>query len=130
NFGTTGVVAVYDKQLTLLGGYSTSNWNNANLTANPTIIDGGGQVRGVYVVFNINPTGLDIEGFTIQNGVGGSNPKRSGADNINGYGGGMFVDEGAKLTTNVPIVVKNVVFQNDTAQASNTNAAAGGTGGG
>jgi hypothetical protein len=130
NFGTTGVVAVYDKQLTLLGGYSTSNWNAANPTANQTIIDGGGQVRGVYVVFNINPTGLDIEGFTVQNGVGGSNPKRTGADFINGYGGGIFVDEGASLTTNVPIVVKNVVFQNDTAQASNTSSGAGGAGGG
>ena len=127
NFGTTGVVAVFDKQLTILGGFSTSNWTTANPAANPTLIDGGGQVRGVYVVYNVNPTGLDIEGFTIQNGVATANTKQG---TNNAFGGGMYVDDSANAATNVPIVVQNVVFQNDTAQGSNTAAGAGGFGAG
>src|SRR3974390_1841435 len=49
-FGTTAVAFVLNKQLTILGGYSTSNWSTPNATANPTFIDGAGQYRSVMVI--------------------------------------------------------------------------------
>jgi Calx-beta domain len=131
-FGTTGVVAVTGKQITLLGGFTTSNFNTADASVNQTVINGNGTVRGVYVVTPGSgaATGLDIEGFTIQNGLGTPNPLRNFPDNVYGYGGGMLVDNGANLGTNAAIIVTNDIFQNDTAQGSNTTAAQESTTGG
>ncbi|MCA9929684.1 MAG: DUF1565 domain-containing protein, partial [Anaerolineales bacterium] len=45
----TAVVCVLSKHLTILGGYTTSNWSVADPTANVTIIDGGNAHRGVQL---------------------------------------------------------------------------------
>src|SRR5215211_4093479 len=66
---TPAVICVLDKRLTILGGYSTSNWSAANPAANPTVVDGQNARRGAVVIgFNTATTHLNMEGFIIQNG--------------------------------------------------------------
>ena len=40
------VVCIVDKSLTILGGYTTSNWSTPDPVNNPTVIDGGSTYRG------------------------------------------------------------------------------------
>jgi hypothetical protein len=46
NFGTTAVVAVVNKQLTIRGGFSTADWNTYNPAANPDYHRGEQPVPG------------------------------------------------------------------------------------
>ena len=127
SFGATGVIAVADMQLTILGGFTTSNWTTANPTANQTIINGGGKYRGVYVVDNVAKTGLNIQGFTIEDGLGGDNPL---SGDMNGFGGGMLVNNAAGTPNPVQTTVANCTFVDDTAIGANGSVAASGAGGG
>lgn len=120
---STAVVCVVNKQLNILGGYSTSNWSAPDPIANPTIIDGGNSVRGVWVVSTGPATGLRIEGFTIRNGVGRAISARPGQDSIFGYGGGMFVEQAF-------VILRSLIFESNQAVGSDTGANYGGTGAG
>ena len=98
------VVCIVDKFLSIFGGYSTSNWSTANPSANPTVIDGQGNYRGVFLLgYQTTTVSLDMEGFTIQNGR--SAGQQGGAD-PNGFGGGMGVF-GARVT------LRDMVFKNN-----------------
>ncbi len=85
---TRAVVCIVDKILTILGGYTTSNWSSANPYINVTAIDGLNAQRGVAVIKSLATTSLDMEGFTIQNGVA-HGPTYVGVPD--GMGGGMWV---------------------------------------
>jgi hypothetical protein len=113
--GAQVVVGILGKQVGILGGYATADWTNANPTANPTIIDGQGKFRGVMVLGIVAPTSLDLEGFTIQNGLGGGIPARGGSQAISGYGGGVFIDMGAEQNAGLTQVFRNAVFLNNEA---------------
>jgi hypothetical protein len=128
-FGTTAVAFVLNKQLTIAGGYSTSNWGVRNATANPTFIDGGGSFRAAMVIsLGGGTAGLDLESVTVRNGIAGGIPARGGNDAIFGFGGGLFVDFGdASAVRNAPIVLRNVVFNNNKAFGANTSSGFGGT---
>ncbi|MBK7455213.1 MAG: hypothetical protein IPJ46_16265 [Anaerolineales bacterium] len=67
---TPAVVCSLDKNLAILGGYSTANWSTANPAVNLTVIDGQNLYRGVAVIGfnNLTTTYLNMEGFTLQNG--------------------------------------------------------------
>ncbi len=125
--GTTGVLDVIDKQLTILGGFSPS-FTQSNPSANPTVIDGGNNVHGVLVVGRAAPTSLDMEGFTIQHGLAHGNPLAGGNDQIFGFGGGMFIDMGSQQNNSAPFVLRNMTFQNNQSIGLNTNTTYGGTG--
>ena len=127
---TQAVVSVYAKQLTLEGGYTTTNWAVANPAANPTIIDGQGGRRGVLVVGFDAPTGLDLEGFTIQNGLGTGIAARGGGDAAFGFGGGIFIDMGGQQSSTAPFTFRDMVFRNNTARASSPVGDEGGRGAG
>jgi len=64
--GGAGQVVNLDKTVTLLGGYTTSDWTTANPTANPTILDGGGTAQVVTIAIG---TSAVIQGFHIRNGT-------------------------------------------------------------
>jgi hypothetical protein len=111
------VICFVDKSLTILGGYSTTNWSTANPSVNLTVIDGQNTYRGVDAVGYLNKkTGyIDLEGFTIQNGLA------QGPTNYDstGIGGGM-------LTQYVTVTLRDMVFKNNRANGQNTNSGAGG----
>jgi hypothetical protein len=117
------VVCIVDKHLTILGGYDGQNWSFADPVANPTIIDGQSQYRGIGLFGSSTTTpnaSLDMEGFTIRNGLALGATR--GADyEIAGYGGGMYV-------TNAPITLRKVVFADNHANGGNTSSSYGGAG--
>jgi hypothetical protein len=128
NLGTTGVVVVFNKNLTILGGFNPggpSGWNSPDATT-PSVIDGQGQFRGILET-NTSPTGtsLTMDSFTVQNGLGGQPPTPVGQTQPFGEGGGMLVQVSSLNLT-------NMVFQNNTAVGMGSPAGQGGfgTGGG
>jgi len=112
SLNTRSVVCFMDKQLTILGGYSTSNWTTADPVANLTIIDGGSQYRGVAIQHVSGVASLNMEGFTIQNG------KAVGLSVGNQYTGHAF---GAGLYAALGSVnLKNMIFKNNTAMGGSS----------
>ncbi len=116
NFGvTTAVVCVHTKNLTILGGYTTANWNAPDPVQHLTVIDGQGAHRGI-LTWNISS--LRIEGFTVQNGL--SQGAASGTDyETFAYGGGM-------QSVGVSVILRNMIFRNNHANGGNTTSAYGG----
>jgi hypothetical protein len=122
------VVLVYDKSLQIYGGF-----DNAFTTWSPstqrTIIDGGSVVRGVYVLddnggpsaaFN-TPSGLDLEGITVEACHASGEAGLGAPDNVNAFGAGMWVNTSARPAgAQGNFLLKNMVFRGNFAQASNT----------
>ena len=113
---TRAVVCIVDKSLTILGGYTTSNWSTANPSANPTIIDGQNSRRGVALIRSQTTTFLNMEGFTIQNGRA-QGPTYPG--DPSGVGGGMWVNRAS-------VTLRDMVFRNNQSIGANTGSGAGG----
>jgi hypothetical protein len=120
--GTTGVVCVLQKHLTILGGYSTSNWSTPAPHVNRTIIDGQGAYRGVMVLGypSSSGTSLHMEGFTIQNGRTGGIPRRGGDEAIFGFGAGLFAD------TAQAVNLRHMIFRQNLVVGETTNSPYGG----
>lgn len=119
--GGKSVVCIVDKVLTILGGYSTSNWSIPDIKHNPTVIDGGNTYRGVFELgYNTTNTALRMEGFTIRNGktTGPNTPGDPSA-----FGAGMVVS-GAYVT------LRDMAFENNTVYGQNTSTGGGGAGSG
>ncbi|MBK7893583.1 MAG: fibronectin type III domain-containing protein [Anaerolineaceae bacterium] len=121
--GTPVVVCVLNHHVTILGGYSNSNWNVANPASNVTIIDGQNVRRGIQLWgINSASASLRIEGFTIQNGFfqGAS----SGSDDATfGFGGGMLADRGQ-------LIARNLIFKNNLVVGGSTATYGGSASGG
>jgi len=116
NIKPPSVICFVDKSLTILGGYSTTNWSTANPSVNLTVIDGQNTYRGVAAIGYLTTTAsLDMQGFTIQNGraLGPTSYDTSG------IGGGMLVQHAA-------VILKDMVFNNNQAIGQNTVSGAGG----
>ena len=115
---TRAAVCDLNKHLTILGGYSTSNWNSPDPVANLTVVDGGNSKRGVAIVAYNGYASLRMEGFTIQNGLAQGNT--SGGDfYIDAAGGGMWSQGGA-------VTLRNIIFKNNRAIGGNTTTQYGG----
>lgn len=122
NPNTPAVVCFVDMSLTILGGYSTSNWSSASPNANPTIIDGQNLYRGVAVIgANTQTTNLDMEGFTIQNCKATGPTYPPPINDPSGVGGGMWVTRGA-------VTLRDIFFKNNQAVGAITSTGAGGDG--
>ena len=123
--GAPSVACVFSKKLALHGGYA-AGFGSRNPDQNPSIIDGQGQHRGVFVLSYNNPgaTALEMTGFTVRNGLGTGIGKRPGEDAYYGYGGGMFVEYAAA------IVLRDMRFENNRAVGGDRGAGAGGVGAG
>ncbi|GAB4427975.1 MAG: hypothetical protein Kow0031_08090 [Anaerolineae bacterium] len=109
--GTTNEVVhispTSQKIVTIIGGYTTSDWENSDPTTNVSIIDGGNVRRG----FTIGGSAVvNLQGLTIQNG------KSTVA------GGGIYCASGPTVTLTNVIIKNNQVRGND----GNMTAVAGG----
>jgi hypothetical protein len=115
NLGSPAVVGVVDQQLTIIGGFNS--FFNA-YSGSPSVIDGGGSVRGVVVIGNVRPTSVTLDNFTVQNCFGGPSTIQN---TLSAFGGGMVIAAGG-VSSGLTIVVRNTTFTKDTAQGSaNTN---------
>jgi hypothetical protein len=120
-FGTGNIVCIDHKSLTILGGYSGSNWTTRNPTVNQTIIDGQNAYRGVAVFGDpSNGISIDLEGFTIQNSRVVTPTFTQAPDDPNAMGGGML----AQYTT---VILRDVIFSNNQAIGKNTSSGDGGS---
>ncbi|WP_422929458.1 hypothetical protein [Singulisphaera sp. PoT] len=130
--GTTAVIAMFGKQISILGGYSTNNWDVADPKDNPTVIDGQGRYRGIFALGTSSLTSMNLDGFIIQNCVATGIPKRGGLDATYGFGGGIFVDMGDPSAQNqvAPWAFSNLVFINNIAIGSPSGASEGARGAG
>lgn len=90
--------------ITLVGGYDAANWaNSPDPLANPTILDGSGTHRVVFIGTGISPI---IDGFIIQNGVAQTSPG----------GAGIYNSAGSS-----PIIRNNLIRDNQANVSGNPN---------
>jgi hypothetical protein len=108
------VVCTYQKALTLLGGYTTSNWAAAYPTLNRTVIDGQDIYRGVrHYSYSSTSHLLDMEGFTIRNG------RSTGTSTLDAMGGGL-------IALRASLILRDMLFENNQAIGFPTASGAGG----
>lgn len=124
--GAPSVICVFAKKIILRGGFASGNFSTYNPSQNPTVIDGQGQNRGVFVLSFSAPgsTSLDIGGFTVRNGLGVGIGKRPGQDAYFGFGGGMFVEYAGYVK------LADMRFENNRAVGAARDSGAGGAGAG
>ena len=121
--GIPVVVCLINRHLTILGGYTTGNWNTADPVTNPTIIDGQNARRAIqFWGIDSSSASLTIRGFTIQNGLAQGSSSGGDAETF-AFGGGMIADRGL-------LVAQDMIFKNNTAVGGNTASAYGGAAGG
>jgi hypothetical protein len=104
---TRPVVCVKNKQLTILGGFSNTNWETANPTVNLTVIDGESSRRGVAIMRTTATASLTMQGFTIENGQAVGQPVGNQYKG-HAFGAGMYV-------ANTFVNLKDIVFRNNIA---------------
>jgi hypothetical protein len=131
--GTVTQIVYLKKSLTIVGGYTTSNWTTPDPEANLTTLDAHRQGRVLYITGPITPT---IEGLRLTGGdatgMGGepTNPTDCGGgiyiygalatiesnwvfSNTAETGGGIFVsDKGWSLNKPGASLIANTVFSN------------------
>jgi len=108
--GGAAVVCVNQKQLTILGGFSSANWSLPNPPVNITVIDGQNIRRGI-IVRGAGANVVRIEGFTVTGG------RVVGAPN--GVGGGLNANFGQ-------LVLRDMVFDGNVAQGGDNGLGGGG----
>jgi len=103
---TPAVTCVYNKKVTIIGGYSSSNWDIYAPGQNPTIIDGQSQYRGVALIAATNnQAGLTMKGFTVQNGRAYGKDNSSDEYVRHAFGAGIYASHG--LLALEDMIVKN-----------------------
>ncbi|MGC9396202.1 MAG: NosD domain-containing protein, partial [Anaerolineae bacterium] len=115
-------VVYVDKNITLRGGYSTSDWDVSDPLANPTIIDASGGGRALVIVGEAT-----IEGFHL---TGGDARDLRGSDRAGGAtdaGGGVFIIDATPTLNNCQIYGNTAhqgggVYVDRTAATLNANA--------
>jgi len=109
----TQIVLVDGKNLTLKGGYTTSDWNIYDPLSNPTIIDARGYGRGVTVLGDGTQT-VTVAGFQIVNGdyTNLGNPAGVSSAACPSTGGDCA---GGLLAHNVKLILQDALIRNNTA---------------
>lgn len=106
--GSAVVSLTASKAVTIIGGYSTADWDTSNPAANPTFIDGGTARRGVFID---TPNSVAIRGITIQNGF------MTGTSNV--FGGGLYC-------AHATVSLSDVTFEGNVVQGVGIETVTGG----
>jgi len=110
DLGAAKQVVYIGRPLTLRGGYSIADWEDANPQANQTVIDAQGGGRGILV----RGARATVEGFTIT---------RGDASGLGGYGTGGFITGdcgGGVYAQNANLLLERCTIQ-DSLASSRTN---------
>ncbi|MCC6417993.1 MAG: hypothetical protein IT429_07050 [Gemmataceae bacterium] len=107
-------VMVFDKSLEIFGGFN-DNYSILDPGRFRTTIDGGGAVRGVYVLAANLDINFSMSGFTIQAALAQAErnlPVGSGNDRIFGFGGGMWINNAGRANTGTPgtFALRDMIF--------------------
>jgi len=98
-FQTITQVVYIDKSITIQGGYTTSNWDEADPVVNLTVLDAQGQGRVLYIASEA--TNLTIEGLYI---TGGNAAGLGGGTLGEDVGGGVYVSADAVTIRNNQVI--------------------------
>ncbi len=107
-------VVLISGNITIRGGYTTTDWNTFDPEANPTILDAQEQGRGVYIAAGSTVT---LEGLRIVNGRGAQ--EESGAPD---GGGGI----GVELYGDTHLTIRNCDILSNTALSGDSIYSSGG----
>jgi hypothetical protein len=113
-------VSVFTSNLRITGGYSANNWAVSNPAANPTILDGQNQKRGILITVSGDLAAgcnVTVSNLTIQNGRAPSTDPRGGGINIENCQNAII--------SNVTVTNSNAIGENNT-NAGVTSAGLGG----
>ena len=119
-YGANVVACVFDKKLTMRGGYTPGSFAAYDPGQNVSIIDGQGRNHGLYA--SGSNTTLDVAGFTVRNGYATGISKRSGESSYFGFGGGMAVESAGA------IVLRDMVFTGNRSVGGDRGSNFGGAG--
>ncbi len=122
---THAIVCIVDKNISILGGYTTNNWATSDPTVHATILDGQNSVRGVMVIKYNTTASLIMEGFTIQNCLARGLDYVADHYNSRGFGAGVW-------SQRAPMTLRHMILRNNQAIGGTRNESFGGdgTGGG
>jgi hypothetical protein len=120
--GYSAVACIVNKRVTLYGGYS-SDWSQRNPALYPSVIDGGERVQGIVVIDTETNrqsiAGINMDGFTVQNGV--MRGASQGNDHATfAFGGGISV-------IYADVTLRNIRFENNRAIGGSTTQTYGGS---
>jgi hypothetical protein len=124
NIPNKAVVCILFRRITLLGGFSTTDWETRNGDPTTTVLDGRGLGRGVRIQggMDVGTAGVVLDGFTVQHGM--ATAATSGfLDGTFAYGGGLFAEHAA-------VTVRNSIFRNNQVIGPDTDNQQGGRGAG
>ena len=95
--GVTAVAWIINKKISLLGGYTISDWNTANPETNLTVIDPQDNGIGIYIRYLLDQSlgNVTINGFTITDG--NATESTAGTDS----GGGVYINKTAHLVVTI-----------------------------
>ena len=99
--GTITQVVYIRQNVTIRGGYTTTDWELPNPVAHPAVLDAQGQGRVLYISGAVSPT---IEGLSI---TGGDASRQGGGPFDEDVGGGIYAAQGS-----VVVVRNSRVFSN------------------
>jgi hypothetical protein len=119
------VACILNQQITLRGGFSTSDWETPSGDPGACVVDGKDTGRGLHIVqtgLNEAPATLVMDGFTIENGLAQGASSGTTAQTW-AFGGGLLAENGI-------VTLRNMVFRNNRAIGGSTNGPQGGRGAG
>ncbi|MGB0385260.1 MAG: hypothetical protein ACPGWR_10590 [Ardenticatenaceae bacterium] len=108
------------RNLTLVGGYSTSNWSEPCATASQTIVHGQ-DTRRVFDIISVDDVNVSLQNMTIQNG------RVSGVEKV--FGGGVLCrNDNPNEPKLINLSLSNLIVKNNVAQGGDVdnNVAGGG----
>jgi hypothetical protein len=116
-----GVVVIPTGVLTIRGGYSVDDWNTSDPAARPTIVDGQGARRGIFIAGGANPAAcrITIAGLAVRNGLALAAPNSPA-------GGGILADNCNLTLQNLSVAGSRAVGSNNTGANTNTSYGTGG----
>lgn len=117
--GTAAVVSI-QKNLTLIGGYTTTDWDTPSGDPTLTVIDGQNARRGFELNDVPGSVAISIQGISVRNGL--SNVALGAGEFI---GGGLLCRSGGADKT-ITLALTNMIFENNLVQGAGSGAAAGG----
>ncbi len=119
------VVCIRNRDVTLLGGFSRSDWDTPNGDPSTTVLDGRGSGRAVRMLRTSLDRGtarLVMDGFTLQNGLA-QGASSGSIDQTWAFGGGLLAEHSA-------VTLRNLIVRNNRSMGGDTHDPEGGRGSG
>ena len=127
---STAVVCIINKRLSIIGGYTTTNWIQPDSIANSTIISGQNQYRGVWITSTGPTASLTLKNFIITGGLARGISGRPSPERYFALGGGLFAENTTDLYLDNLVITNNSAIGTSTVGSTDTVVGGAAVGGG